>query len=173
MRREYVVTLSEAEVTRLREFDNKTDAAKHWPLGPNRSFRRTNGSTFVVKEYSGSPLGSAYVMTLGEATLLEGSNQVLVTVRTKAHGFGYLLIIGGVVVALATPREGIAAILMGVFLVAAGWFLFVRRPGEEDDLDQVEQVLRAEIRGHWQPVDADPEAAYTDRPAPSSRRPTG
>lgn len=81
-------------------------------------------------------------MTLGKAILLEGSDQLLVTVTTKAHG--YLLMGGGVVVALLTPRDGIAALLLGILLVAAGWFLFAKRPGREDDLDEVEQVLCAE-----------------------------
>ena len=103
-------------------------------------------------------------MTLGKATLLEGGKQVLVTVKTKAHGYGYLLMTCGVGLALLTPRDGIAALLMGVLLVAAGWFVFAGRPGLEDDVDDVEQVLRAEIRGHWQRTGADPDAAYAGPP---------
>jgi hypothetical protein len=164
VKREYVVTVPAGEAARLRAFDNKARGTKHWPLGPNRTFWRKNRSTFVVKEYAGSILSGAFVMTLGKATLQEGSDQVLVTVRTKGHGFGYLLMAGGVVVGLATPREGVVALLMGAALVVAGWFLFARRPGMEQDLDDVEKVLRREIRGHWQPADPEPDAAYTGPP---------
>lgn len=164
MKREYLVTVPAAEAARLRAFDNKANGKKHWPMGTNRTFWRKNRSTFVVKEYVGSAIAGAFVMTLGRATLLEGSDQVLVTVKTKAHGFGYLLMAGGVMLALLTPRDGITALLMGTLLVLAGWFLFARRPGMRDDLDAIEQVLRAEIRGHWQPVGEDPEAAYTGPP---------
>ena len=164
MKREYVVTVPDAEAARLRAFDNKARGTKHWPIGPNRAFWRKNRSTFVVKEYAGSIFSGAFVMTLGRAKLQEDSDQVHVTVKTKGHGFGYLLMGCGVVVALATPRDGVLALLMGAVLVVAGWFLFARRPGTEHDLDDVEKVLRKEIRGHWQPADAEPAAAYTGPP---------
>ncbi|WP_244931589.1 hypothetical protein [Nocardioides sp. W7] len=164
MRREYVVTIPDAEAARLRAFSNKAAGKKHWPLGPNRRFWRKNETTFVVKEYVGSALGGALVMTLGKATLPEGSNQVAVTVETKAHGMGYLLIACGVVAGCLTPRDGISAFLMGTALVLAGWFLFAKRPGLADDLDEVEEVLRAEIRGHWQLAGANAEAAYVGPP---------
>ncbi len=152
IKREYVVTVPDAEAARLRAFDNKADGATHWPVGPNRGFWRKDRSTFVVKEYAGSAVAGAFVATAGKATLVEGSNQLLVTVKTKGHGFGYLLMACGFVAVLLTPRDGIVALLVGTFLVAGGWFLFANRPGQNVDLDEVEQVLRAEIRGHWQPV---------------------
>lgn len=164
MKREYVVTLPEAEATQLRAFDNKAHGTKHWPLGPNRAFWRKNRSTFVVKDYAGSIFGGALVMTLGKAELQEDSDQVLVSVATKGHWLGYLLMTGGVVVALATPRNGIPALLLGAVLLLAGWFLFARRPGMEGDLDDIEKVLRRKIRGHWQPAGAAPDAAYTGPP---------
>jgi hypothetical protein len=164
VKREYVVTVPAAEAARLRAFDNRASGTKHWPLGPNRSFWRRNRSTFVVKEYAGSILSGAVVMTLGKATLLEGGDQVHVTVRTKGHAYGYLLMSCGVVAALLTPRDGLPALLLGVLLLVAGWFLFVRRPGMGDDLDDVEKVLRAKIRGHWQPADEAPDTAYTGPP---------
>ncbi|WP_122816417.1 hypothetical protein [Nocardioides pantholopis] len=163
MKREYLVTLPPGEAARLRAFDNKTDAEKPWPLGRNRTFRRKNTSTFVVREYVGSVLfGSAMVATIGTATLTEG-DQVRVTVRTAALGIGYLLIGGGVLLVCLTPRDGIPALLMGAILMLAGWFLFARRPGLADDLDEVEKVLRAELRGHWQPVGADAAAGGPPR----------
>ncbi|WP_193605714.1 hypothetical protein [Nocardioides dongkuii] len=167
MKREYVVTVPEAETARLRAFDNKVDGATPWPLGPNRTFRRKNATTFVVKEYAGSGFaGSAMLVTLGRATLIEG-DQVLVTVATKGQGMGHLLIGGGVLLACLTPRDGLPALLMGAVLVLAGWFLFARRPGLADDLDEVEKVLRSEIPGHWQPVGAGtgPDAAPAGPPA--------
>lgn len=165
MKREYVVTVPEAEAARLRAYDNKIDGRnKHWPLGPNRAFWRTNHSTFVVKEYAGSALGGAIVVTLGRAALLQRSDQVLVTVQTKGHGFGYLLMGGGLVLALFTPRDGIPALLLGIVLALAGWFLFARRPSTNDDLDGIEKVLRANIRGHWQPAGTPPDAAYVGPP---------
>jgi len=163
-KREYVVTVPDAEAARLRAYDNKANGNKHWPLGPNRTFWRKNRSTFVVKEHAGSAVGGAFVTTLGTATLQEGSDQVLVTVTTKAHGVGYLLMGGGVLVALLTSRDGITALLLGVLLAVAGWFLFVNRPGQEGDLDGVEQVLRAEIRGDWRPIGEETDAAYAGPP---------
>jgi hypothetical protein len=164
IKREYVVTVPAVEVARLRAFDNKASGKQHWPLGANRTFWRKNRSTFVVKEYAGSAVGGAFVTTLGTATFVEGSDQLLVTVRTKAHGVGYLLTACGVLCALLSPRDGIVALLMGTIMAAAGWFLFVDRPGQEDDLDEVEQVLRAEICGHWQPAAAGTGEPYSGPP---------
>lgn len=164
VKRTYVVTVPPAEAARLRAFDNAQHGARHWPLGPNRGFRRKNRSTFVVKEYAGSIVGGAVVMTLGRAKLRDDSDQVLVTVKTTSHWCGYLLMVGGIVVALTTPREGIPALLLGVVLLLAGWFLFVRRPGMTDDLDDIEKVLRRNIRGHWRAGDEDEDAAYTGPP---------
>lgn len=152
VKREYIVTIADAEAARLRAFDNKAEGKKLWPLGPNRTFWRKNEATFVVKEYAGSAVGGAMVLTLGEATLLAGSSQVLVTVKTKGHALGYLLIACGVLAGCATPRGGILALLLGAALALAGWFFFAKRRGVADDLDDVEKVLRAEIHGHWQPL---------------------
>jgi len=163
-KREYVVTIPDAEVSRLRAFDSKANGNKHWPLGPNRTFWRKNPSTFVVKGYAGSAVGGAFVTTLGTATLQEGSDQVLVNVTKKAHGFGYLLIGGGVLVALLTSGDGITTLLLGALLAVAGWSLFVNRRGQEGHLDEVEQVLRAEIRGDWRPVGEETDAAYAGPP---------
>lgn len=153
MKREYVVTVPRADVARLRAFDNKVHGATPWPLGPNRTFRRKNASTFVVKEYAGGALSGALVMTRGTATLV-GEDQVAVTVATKGHALGYLLIGCGLVAGGLTLRDGLPALLVGTVLVLAGWFLFARRSGLADDLDDVEKVLRAEIPGLWRPIGA-------------------
>lgn len=122
---------------------------RHWPGGATDTFLRRNATTFVVKERA--ILVEALVTTLGTATLRE-DNRVDVVIKTKAQWLGYLIIAGGLVCLAVTPREGIWAVLLGVGMLLAGWFLYVSPPWAEEDLDKAETVLRNEIAGDWRPV---------------------
>lgn len=165
MKREYVATVTAAEVARLRAFDNERDAATPGSQGAKRAFRRRDATTFVVQEYAGSGLGGGTVVsTRGTATLPDASDRVLVTVESTGHRLGYVLAGFGIVLACSTPWRGVAGLLVGAAILLAAWFLFIRPPRLADELDAVEELLRAEIRGHWQPVGADGAASYDGPP---------
>lgn len=153
-KRRYTVTVSAAEAARLRAFDNAAEGRISWPLGENRGFLRRNATTFVVKDWAAMGVGRAAVMTLGTAVLGEG-NRVDVVVRTKSSWIRWLLVVCGAVCLAVVPRDGLAPAVLGAVLILAGWFLFPGGSGREDDLDQIERVLRGEITGDWRPADAE------------------
>jgi hypothetical protein len=144
------VTLSSAEEARLHRFDNNTRGLKRWPLGGNSTFLRRDETTFVVKEWSGMPSSGAHVATLGTATLL-GERRVAVEIANKGLWLGWVGVLSGVLVACATFREGLPALLLGAAMVAGSWFLFLRPSMLVNDLDEVEKVMREAIGGDWVP----------------------
>lgn len=142
--------LTTDEHARLTAFDNDAEGVRRWPLGPNRGFRRRDDSTFVVEEWTTMGVGRAYVTTRGTASL-RPDHTVDVVVRNRGSWIGWLLILGGLVCFAVAPRDGVGALLLGVALVGAGWFLYVRSPFASADLDDVEAVLRQNIAGEWRP----------------------
>lgn len=145
--RRYTVVVSPGEAARLMAFSN--EGRTSWPLGDNRTFRRRGADTFVVKDFASMGMGQAMVVTQGTARLR--GEEVRVVVRTRGAWVGWLLVAGGLLCFTVVPRDGLTAAALGLVLAAGGWLLFLRRPGRESDLDQVEAVLRTEIAGEWRP----------------------
>ncbi|QCW49551.1 hypothetical protein FE634_02390 [Nocardioides dongxiaopingii] len=156
-RRRFTVTLQPGEAARLLAFDNATHARPSWPLGENRTFRRRNRTTFEVKDHASMGAGKAMVATLGTA-VLRGDDEADVTIRTKGAWVGWLLVAGGLSMLAVVPRDGVVAVALGAGLAVAGWALFLRRPGAQQDLDSIEQVLRRELVGEWTRTDDDGQA---------------
>lgn len=151
--RRYTVHVSPTEAARLRTFDNEAEGRQPWPLGPKRTFRRTRRGTFVVQEHAGAAW-DAILMTAGTARL-GADDTVDIRIGPRSVWLGWLFVACGLVIwgrlLSVEPTVGETLRVAGVsaLLVAAGWVLFIRRPGVGDDLDEIEEVMREEIRGDW------------------------
>ncbi|WP_137294964.1 hypothetical protein [Nocardioides dongxiaopingii] len=97
--------------------------------------------------------GKAMVATLGTA-VLRGDDEADVTIRTKGAWVGWLLVAGGLSMLAVVPRDGVV-VGLGAGMAVAGWALFLRRPGAQQDLDSIEHVLRRELVGEWTRTDDD------------------
>ncbi len=151
MRRRYTVQLSSAEARRLRSYDD-TQARRSVGIPPPIILRRKSSDQFVTDLWSRADSHGALKTCRGTVTLT-GEGTADVELRSRNRWYGWFLVAMGVFIVLLALRDGSwMGLLLGLALVAVGWFAYASSWMQGHDLDDVERFLREQVGGEWRPA---------------------
>jgi hypothetical protein len=150
VRRRYTVRLSSAEARRLRTYDD-AEARHSVGLPPPMILRREAPDRFVTDLWTRADSQGALTTSRGTVTLT-GEGTAEVVLRSRNRWYGWFLVAMGVFIAVLALRDGIWMLLLGLALVAVGWFAYASPWMQDHDLDDVERFLREHVGGEWQPA---------------------